>query len=120
MVKTIQAGLRKALVANGDMSYALYKHELEEYIDYWKAGMRQDRDEFLFVLTENRGKVAMLLITNQDELFINELAREQLQLRWKSKGVYANNMKLMIPLMAEQLQAGELAVTGVKTVPTPL
>ncbi|WP_310395551.1 hypothetical protein [Hymenobacter sp.] len=120
MKKTIENRLRKALVANADMSYALYKHELEEHIDYWRAGMRRDGDEFLFVVTENGGAVAMLLMTNKDEAFINELAREQLQLLWKSEGVYANNMKLMIPLMAEQLEAGELAVTGVKTEQHPL
>jgi hypothetical protein len=120
MKRTIQNGLRKALVANADMSYALYKYELEEHINYWKAGMRRDGDEFLFVVTENRGDVAMLLMTNKGELFINELAREKLQLLWSSEGVYANNMKLMIPLMAEQLEAGEIAVTGIKTAVTPL
>ena len=114
--KAIQNKLRKALVANSDMSYSLYKYELEEHLGYWKAGMRRDGDEFLFVVTENNGDVAMLLMTDKDELFVNELAREKLQLLWKSEGVYANNMKLMIPLMAEQLEAGDLAVTGVKTV----
>ena len=116
MRRAIQNRLWKALVDNADMSHALYKYELEEHLDYWKAGMRRDGDEFLFVVTENRGEVAMLLITDKHKLFINELAREKLQLLWKSEGVYANNMKLMIPLMAEQLEAGELAVTGVKTV----
>lgn len=115
MTKTIQTNLRKALVGGADMSYTLYKQELEEHIDYWKAGMIQDRDEFLFVVTENRGKVAMLLMTDKNELFINEQAREKLQRIWHHEGVYANNMKLFIPLMAEQLAAGELAVTGVKT-----
>ena len=119
MKRAIQNGLRRALVENADMSYALYKHELEEHLDYWKSGMRRDGDESLFVLTENHGEVAMLLMTDKDELFINELAREKLQLLWNNEGVYANNMKLMIPLMAEQLEAGELAVTGVKTVPQP-
>lgn len=115
MKKAIQNSLRKALVADDDMSYALYKHELEEHIDYWKTGMRLDGDEFLFVLTENRGEVAMLLMTNKDELFINEQAREKLRRLWHFKGVYEDNMKLFLPLMAEQLAAGEIAVTGVKT-----
>ncbi|TGE14204.1 hypothetical protein [Hymenobacter elongatus] len=119
MKKAIQNSLRKALVLDADMSYALYKYELEEHIDYWKAGMRRDGDEFLFVVTENRGNVAMLLMTPKNELFINEQAREQLRLRWHTKGVYENNMKLFLPLMAEQLAAGEVAVTGVKTVQPP-
>lgn len=116
MKKVIQTRLRKALVANADMSHALYKYELEEHIAYWKAGMIRDKDEFLFVVTENRGDVAMLLMTNKDELFINELAREKLQQLWNNEGVYESNMKQFIPLMAEQLEAGELPVTGVKTI----
>ena len=46
MKRAIQNGLRKALVANADMSYSLYKYELEEHPDHWKAGMRRDKDEF--------------------------------------------------------------------------
>ena len=71
MKSRIQTRLRKALLAGADMSHALYKYELEEHIAYWKAGMIADRDEFLFVVTENRGDVAMLLMTNRNELFIN-------------------------------------------------
>ena len=116
MQKAIENKLRKALLANADMSHALYKYELEEHLAYWKAGMRRNEDEFLFVVTENRGDVAMLLMTDKDELFINELAREKLQLLWNNKGVYENNMKLLLPLMAELLANGELYVNGVKTV----
>lgn len=115
MQKAIENKLRKALVANADMSHALFKYELEEHIAYWKAGMRRDGDEFLFVVTENRGAVAMLLMTDKDELFVNELAREKLQFLWNIEGVYENNMKLLLPLMAEQLAGGDLYVNGVKT-----
>lgn len=117
MKKAIRARLRKALVANGDMSYALYKYELEEHIAYWKAGMIRDKDELLFVVTEHSGAVAMLVMTDKNELFINEQAREQLQLFWKPKEVYEYNMKLLLPIMAAQLEAGDLWVNGVKTLP---
>ncbi len=119
MKKAIQNNLHKALVANADMSHALYKYELEEHLAYWKAGMLQDQDEFLFVVTENRGQVAMLLMTDKGELFINELAREKLRQLWHHEGVYENNMKQFLPIMAEQLAGGDIAVTGVKTVQTP-
>ena len=119
MKKAIQVRLRNALVANADMSYALYKYELEERIAYWKAGMMRDKDEFLFVVTENCGDVAMLLMTDKDEFFINELAREKLRQLWHNKGVYERNMKQFLPFMAEQLEAGELPVTGVKTISQP-
>lgn len=120
MKKTIEAQLRKALVANGALSYALYQHELAEHLASWRASMRRDGDEYLFVVTENQGDVAMLLLTSQGKLFINEQAREKLRRIWHHEGVYEHNMQLFIPLMAEQLAAGELAVTGVKTAPTGL
>ena len=119
MKSGIQTRLRKALLAGADMSHALYKYELEEHIAYWKAGMIADRDEYLFVVTENRGDVAMLLMTDKNELFINELAREKLQQLWHHEGVYESNMKQFIPVMAEQLAGGDIAVTGVKTMQTP-
>lgn len=115
MKKAIQNRLRQALLANANMSHALYKWELEEHLDYWKAGMRRDKDEFLFVVTENSGDVAMLLLTDKGELFINELAREKLQLLWNNAGVYERNMELLLPVMAAQLEAGELYVNGVRT-----
>ena len=115
MRKAIQNRLRKALVLNGDMSYALYKYELEEHLAYWRAGMIRDRDEFLFVVKEHSGDVAMLLLTAKGELFINEQAREKLQSLWRAPGVYASNLKLFLPMMAELLESGELWVTGVKT-----
>ena len=119
MKSHIQTGLRKVLLAGADMSHALYKYELEEHVAYWKAGMIADQDEFLFVVTENRVDVAMLLMTNKNELFINELAREKLQQLWHNEGVYESNMKQFIPVMAEQLAGGDIAVTGVKTMQTP-
>jgi hypothetical protein len=114
MKKAIQAKLHKALLANGDMSYALYEYELEEHLDYWKAGMLRDKDEFLFVVTEHSGDVAMLLMTNKGPLFINEQAREQLQSLWK-KGAYEFNIRVLLPSMAAQLAGGDLWVNGVKT-----
>jgi len=120
MKRAIQNKLRKALLEDANMSYALYKYELAEHIDYWKAGMRQDRDEFLFVVTEHSGDVAMLLMTDKDELFINEMAREKLQMLWNNEGVYARNIRLLLPHMAAYLEAGDLWVNGVKTEPRPL
>ncbi len=99
----------------GNMSYGLYEYELKENIDYWEEEMRRDKDEFVFVVTENNGDVAMLLITKTGELFINEKARDQLQLFWYLKGVYKKNIELLLPSMAKQLKNGELSVNGVNT-----
>ncbi len=116
MQNSTETNLRKSLLLDGPMSLTLYKHEVEEHISYWKKGMRRDKDEFLFVVDEHIGDVAMLLIMAKGELFINEQAREKLRAIWHHEGVYARNLALMIPQMAAQLAAGEMWVTGVKTI----
>ena len=112
MSKRIKNILHKALLLNGKMEHALYEYELKEHLDYWKKGLVKDDDEFVFVVTENKGDVAMILITNKGKLFINEKARQQLQLYWK--GVYENNIEFLLPSMAKQLSDGILPVNGVK------
>jgi hypothetical protein len=39
------------------MNRELYEYELEEHVDYWKASMRRDRDEFLFVVDVRMNEV---------------------------------------------------------------
>jgi hypothetical protein len=110
--------LHKALILNGEMVYALYQHEVEEHIPYWKQGMRRDGEDFLFVVTEHSGHVAMVLIEKDGKCFVNEQARDQLRSIWHTKGVYENNITLMIPAMADSLFNDELFVTGVHTLPS--
>ena len=112
MSKRIKNILYKALLLNGKMEYALYEWELKEHIDYWKRGMKKDNEEFVFVVTEKNGDAAMLLITKNDELFINEKARKQLQLYWKSN--YEKNIKYLLPTMVKNLSNEILSVNGVK------
>jgi len=113
MKERIEVVLRKALLLEGEMEYGLYKYELEEHIDYWKDGLEKDKEEYVFVLTERKGDMAMLLIT-KDELFINEKAKDKLKLYWK--GAYKKNIEMLLPRMAEELANGFLSVNGVKTV----
>lgn len=114
MKSRIENKLRKALLLNGEMSYDLFEYELKEHIDYWKKSLKQDMDEFLFVVTENSGDVAMLLMTNKNNIFINEEARQYLQIFWKDK--YNYNIKFLLPKMAEQLENGIMSVNGVKSI----
>ncbi|MGI4872963.1 MAG: hypothetical protein ACRYFX_17520 [Janthinobacterium lividum] len=76
--------------------------------------MRQDKDDLLFVVTEQKGEVAMLLTLKKGGFFMNEDAREQLQALWKAPGVYVSNMLRFIPQMAQQLEKGEIWVIGMK------
>ena len=115
MSKRIEKLLRKALIQDGAMEYALYEHELLEYIDYWYKGLLADRNEFVFAVTENSGDTAMVLITKEKDIYVNEAAREQLSRLWGQE--YKPNMKRLIPMMAEELANDIIAVNGVTIVP---
>ena len=106
--------LRRALLRDGKMERALYEFELEEHIDYWYEGLQNDHDEFVFAVTENAGEVAMLLITPEKTVYVNEEARAELSALWSK--AYGANMKRLIPMMAEELADDIIAVNGVKTV----
>jgi hypothetical protein len=110
--KKIETLLKEALLNDGEMSYALYEHELEELIANLQSSMKRDKDEYIFTVTENRGDVAMLLIEKSGELYVNEEAREKLKSLWLNS--YAINMKKLIPVFARQLQKSELPINGVK------
>jgi hypothetical protein len=113
--KQIAHLLRLALVEGGQLHRSLYEYELEEHIDYWYAGLKADKDEFVFVVTENTGHVAMALIMPDKTLYINEEARAKLMEFWPQ--TYRTNLIRLIPKMAADLASGHIAVNGVKTVP---
>ncbi|MCE2662233.1 MULTISPECIES: hypothetical protein [unclassified Microcystis] len=106
--------LRKALLEDGKMERALYEYELEEHLDYWYEGLKSDRDQFVFAITENSGHVAMVLITPDKTIYVNEEAREKLAKFWIK--AYENNINQLIPMMAENLANDIISVTGVKMV----
>ena len=112
--KIIEERLRRALLQNGEMEYGLYEYELEEHVDTWHDGLKADKDKFVFALTENTGEVAIVLITADKTVYINEDAREELVGYWPL--TYRKNLEKLIPLMAEELAEGMLSVNGVKTV----
>jgi hypothetical protein len=108
--------LKTALLENGDMAHALYDHELKEHIDYWYKGLKRDGGDVVFVVTENNGDVAMVLITRDKTIYINEDARQELMKIWQAN--YANNLEMLIPTMVKDLMDGFFAVTVVKVVDT--
>ena len=106
--------LKQALLDEGEMQYELYEYELEELLDEWKSSMAKDKDDYIFAVTENSGHVAMVLIEKSGQVHINEQARERLKALWPA--AYESNIKKLIPAFAEQLNEGEIPVSGVKTV----
>ena len=112
--KKIETLLKKALVQNGKLAQALYDYELVEHIDYWYDGLKRDHDKFVFAVTENSGDVAMVFITKDKTIYVNEEARAKLMSEWPN--TYATNIKRLIPMMATQLANDILSVNGVKVV----
>lgn len=110
--KKIAQTLQKALLQDSEMSKALYEYELEEHIDYWYKGLKADQEDYVLVVTENSGDVAMVVITKDQKIYFNEEAKEQLKLLWKKQYFY--NIKQLIPLMSQQLANDILSVTGLK------
>lgn len=96
------------------MEQSLYEYELEEHIDYWYEGLKADRDDFVFAVTENSGHVAMVLIMADKTVLMNEVARAKLAELWQRN--YSINMERLIPVMAKELADDTLYVTGVKIV----
>lgn len=111
--KTIEKNLVKALLKDGAMTRALFEYELEEHVDEFLQSKREDSDDFFFALTERKDEVAMLLIDNDDKVYVNEEARARLKTFWKGS-VYEHNLKMLIPQMADELSKGFLSVNGVK------
>ena len=114
--KKIEKLLDKALADNGKVVYDLYKYELEELIPDLKQSLKQDQNDYVFTVTENRGHVAMALVEKAGDVHINERARTRLKTLWAD--AYHSNIRKLIPAFAQQLSRGQLPINGVKGVNT--
>ncbi|WP_271255113.1 hypothetical protein [Pseudanabaena sp. Chao 1811] len=112
--KEISDLLSKALLEKEQMDYDLYKFELEEHLQEWYAGLKADRNNFVLVVTENSGSVAMVLISKDKTVYVNEDGREKLSTIWKFN--YENNVRLLLPAMANDIDSGFFSVTGITVV----
>ena len=111
--KTIEKNLRRSLLKEGIFAKALFEYELEEHIEEYLQSKQADGDEYFFAVTEHTNDVAMLFIDESNRVYINEDARAKLQKHWRD--AYEKNLQLLIPQMAEELDAGRLFTAGVKT-----
>ena len=71
----------------------------------------------MFVVTENSGHVAIILISKNKTVLVNENAREKLSELWLLN--YENNLKLMLPILAGDIDNGFFGVTGVRMLDKP-
>lgn len=110
----IEKALRKALLENSEMDLQLYKYELEENILAIQKGIIDDKEDLAIVITENRNRVAMFLITKNGELYINENARERLKRMWIK--TYECNINYLLPSMIDVINKGYYWINGIKLV----
>jgi hypothetical protein len=112
--KRIEKNLIKALLNDGKLAKELFDYELAEHVDEYLLSKKQDKDKYFFAVTEHTNDVAMLLIDENDIVYVNETAREQLKILWRD--AYSENMKNLIPGMAQELDEGFLFSAGVKEI----
>lgn len=112
--KTIEQNLKKALLEEGPLTIELFEYELEEHIEEYLQSKQKDKDKYFLAITEHTNDVAMLLIDDNNTVHVNDDARALLKKLWR--GQYKNNIKRLIPLIAEQLDEGYLFAAGVKVV----
>ncbi len=110
--KTIEKLLTEALINDGKMYQELYEYELEEQVEELRESLAEDDDDYLFVITENNGHVAMLVLDKIGEIYINEVGREKLKEIWTE--AYLPNLQELIPTFAQELFDEELVVNSVK------
>lgn len=122
-IQRLENALKRALLAEGEMSPYLYELKLKPEISYLRKSLKEDKEDYVVCITSkchittDTYEVGMLLIGQSSKLqegkiYINEAARERLEKLWKDN--YVKNMQLMIPAFASTLDEGELAITGIR------
>lgn len=111
-MKKTESYLIKALLHGGVMALSLYEYELKEDVDEHRKSLIEDQDDFMFTITEHDGHVAMMLLDQSGEVYINEAARDWLIDRW-GKAYKPNILKLM-PYYLSELKQGRIPVQGIK------
>jgi hypothetical protein len=110
--KAIATNLRRVLLDGAPFALALFDYELREHIAEYLASKHADNDRYFFAITEHTNDVAMLLIDEQDTIYINEDARAKLRSLWGD--AYQHNIELLLPKMVQDLNRGYLSSTGVQ------
>ena len=113
--KEIEKLLIEALLLDGEMDHRLYEYELAEQAVGMRESLIQDRDEYIYAVTENSGSVAMLLLEANGAEYINEDARERLKTLWPEPA-YSRNLIRLLPGIARDLSKGSIPLNGVKVV----
>jgi hypothetical protein len=112
--KAIADTLKRVLLEDAPFSQALFEYELQEHVEGYLESKHTDNDHYFFAITVQTDDAAMLLINEDDTIYVNEEARTVLRGLWRDN--YTHNMRLLIPEMAKDLHDGYLFATGVSVV----
>jgi hypothetical protein len=116
--REISSALRKALLkGENNMSLALYQDKMVKHLDEWYEGLKDDREDLLFVITEMAGEIAMVVIEKNRNIYVNEESKEYLSKIWTKN--YTKNIKFLIPMMADHINEAVFSITGVSIIKTP-
>lgn len=101
--------LYATLIENQPMNERLIDN-LYQFKDEFIDSMIEDNEDVIFAVDHDYESVAMLLLENNGKFYVNEEARDRLRFHWKCN--YEDNLMKFIPVMANQLNAGEFGVLG--------
>lgn len=73
-----------------------------------QQSLGSDDDDVAFMITENRGQVAMPLIEAPEIVYSNKQARKRLKEFWPD--AHDTNLQNLIPEFARELEKGEISI----------
>jgi predicted transcriptional regulator len=109
---TLYTTLHQALLLDKKMDKELYEFDLQEHIEKWQQELQNNKDEFMFAITENTGNVAMVLITKRNTVFINGQALKKLKALFKD--AYKQNMETLLPSIVVDLLNDNIALNTMR------
>ena len=112
--KKIANALIQVLTQEIAMSNNLYAEELADFEAELKASLDKDADDALLCMLADQGDVAMMLIDGDGKIYQNEAALAKLKRMWAA--AFDANTQILVPLLSDHINDGDLGVAGIKWV----
>jgi len=110
-IREISSGLRKTLLQAENMSLSLYEEKIAVDIDGWYNRLKADGEDYVLLITEKSGDIAMALIGKDKNIYVNEEARAQLSKMWGKN--FTKEVKFLIPRIADDIDGYIVSVIGI-------
>ena len=106
--------LTPALKQEITQSDTLHAEELADFEAELKASLDKDADDALLCMLADQGDVAMMLIDGDGKIYQNEAALAKLKRMWAA--AFDANTQILVPLLSDHINDGDLGVAGIKWV----